>query len=241
MFKQVVIFSSCDRRLTVIPDGNRWRWWVRARRTAGGRTAATSVAAVLIVAVVLAAGAGSRFRGGGHKLDAEVTTELGTRPLVEHAIEHALDGRVGPVVVVTGAASLSLPEALAQRVTIVVNDEWADGQSSSIAAGIACAADLGADHVVIGLGDQPGVTSSAWHTVADAPAEWPIVVATYDGRRGPHPVRLHRSIWPLLPSTGEDGARNVMREHPALVHEVPCSGTAADIDTLEDVQRWKSS
>jgi CTP:molybdopterin cytidylyltransferase MocA len=48
-------------------------------------------------------------------------------------------------------------------------------------------------------------------------------------------------VWPLLPVTGDDGARTVMREHPELVHEVSCSGTAADIDTLEDVQRWKSS
>ena len=193
------------------------------------------------VAVVLAAGAGSRFLGDRHKLAAEVTTELGTRPLVEHAIEHALAAGIGPVVVVTGAAPLALPPALAARVTVVANPAWADGQSSSIAAGIAVAADLGAEHVLVGLGDQPGVAPSAWRTVADASPEWPIVVASYDGRRGPHPVRLHRSVWPLLPVSGDDGGRTVMREHPDLVHEVSCTGTAADIDTMEDVQRWKSS
>ncbi len=193
------------------------------------------------VAVVLAAGAGSRFLGDRHKLVTEVTTELGTRPLVEHAIAHALAAGIGPVVVVTGAASLALPTELATRVTVVANPAWADGQSSSIAAGIAVADGLGAEQVLFGLGDQPGVTPSAWRTVADAPSEWPIVVASYDGRRGPHPVRLHRSVWPLLPVSGDDGARTVMREHPALVHEVSCTGTAADIDTLEDVQRWKSS
>lgn len=193
------------------------------------------------VAVVLAAGAGSRFLGDRHKLATDVTTELGTRPLVEHAIEHALAAGIGPVVVVTGAAPLALPTALAARVTVVANPSWAEGQSSSIAAGIAVASDLGADHVLVGLGDQPGVAPSAWRTVADAPPEWPIVVASYDGRRGPHPVRLHRSVWPLLPVSGDDGGRTVMREHPDLVHEVSCSGTAADIDTLEDVQRWKSS
>ena len=193
------------------------------------------------VAVVLAAGAGSRFLGEHHKLVTEVTTELGTRPLAEHAIEHALAAGIGPVVVVTGAAPIALAKDLTDRVTVVDNPDWADGQSSSIAVGLAVASDLGAEHVVVGLGDQPGVAPSAWRAVAHAPPEWPIVVASYDGRRGPHPVRLHRSVWPLLPVTGDDGARTVMREHPELVHEVSCSGTAADIDTLEDVQRWKSS
>jgi CTP:molybdopterin cytidylyltransferase MocA len=196
---------------------------------------------VLAVAVVLAAGAGSRFLGDRHKLVTDVTTELGTRPLVEHAIEHALAAGIGPVVVVTGAAPIALAKDLTDRVTVVDNPDWADGQSSSIAVGLALASDLGADHVLVGLGDQPGVAPSAWRAVAHAPPEWPIVVASYDGRRGPHPVRLHRSVWPLLPVTGDDGARTVMREHPELVHEVSCSGTAADIDTLEDVQRWKSS
>ena len=195
----------------------------------------------MIVAVVLAAGAGSRYLGDGHKLRADVETDLGRRPLVEHAIARALAGEIGPVVVVTGAAALELPADLADRVTIVANPDWADGQSTSIAVGVAAADSLGADHVVIGLGDQPGVSAAAWRSVARAPAEWPIVVASYDGRRGPHPVRLHRSVWPLLPTSGDDGGRTVMREHPELVHEVACTGTAADIDTLEDVQRWKSS
>ncbi len=193
------------------------------------------------VAVILAAGAGSRFRGGHHKLTTEVTTELGSRPLVEHAIEHAVASGIGPVVVVTGAADIDLPARLAMLVTVVANPAWAEGQSGSIAVGIDAARRLGADHVVIGLGDQPGVTPEAWQAIASAPAEWPVVVASYDGRRGPHPVRLHRSVWPLLTISGDDGARTLMREHPELVYETPCAGTAADIDTLEDVQRWKSS
>jgi CTP:molybdopterin cytidylyltransferase MocA len=196
---------------------------------------------MLVVAVVLAAGAGSRFLGARHKLVTEVTTELGSRPIVHHAIEHALASDVGPVVVVTGAADLGLPSEIGTRVVTVANPSWVDGQSTSIAIGIGVADAMGADQVLIGLGDQPGVSAAAWRTVAQAPAEWPIVVASYSGRRGPHPVRLHRSVWPLLPSSGDDGARTLMREHPTLVHEVPCTGTAADIDTLEDVQRWKSS
>lgn len=201
----------------------------------------------MLVAVVLAAGAGSRFHGPAHKLATPVASDVGTRQLVEHAIVHARDAGIGPVVVVTGAAELDLPAELATTVTVVRNPSWADGQHTSLAAGIDAAGSLGADAVVVGLGDQPGIPSEAWRRVALAPTDWPVVVASYDGRRGPHPVRLHRSIWPELASAHDgrddrdDGARRWMREHPDLVHEVPCPGTAADIDTLEDVQRWKSS
>ena len=193
-----------------------------------------------VVAVLLAAGAGSRFAGPTHKLLAP----LGARTVFEHAFAHVMESAIGPVVVITGAADLSVPTEFAGDatiVTIVHNDAWRDGQGSSLALAVDHATRLGIDHIVMGLGDQPFIDPEAWRLVAGAPPEWPIVVASYHGRRGPHPVRLHRSVWPLLPRTGDDGARTPIRSHPHLVHEVACPGSATDIDTLEDVARWKSS
>ena len=186
-----------------------------------------------LVAVLLAAGGGSRFDGPGHKL----RTVIDGCELFERSLANVTAAAIGRVIVITGAAELCVaPPALERH-----NPDWMLGQAGSLQVALAAAVELDAEFVVFGLADQPGIHPSTWRAVADAAAEHLIVVASYDGRRGPHPVRLHRSLWPLLPATGDDGAKQLVRNHPALVHEVVGEGSAFDIDTLEDAQQWKSS
>jgi molybdenum cofactor cytidylyltransferase len=187
------------------------------------------------VAVVLAAGGGSRFHGPRHKLE----TEIDGVPVASHAVAQALAAGIGPVVVVTGAARLALPDPPpGGRLVEIHNARWADGQMTSIRAGLEAAHTFGAHAIVVGLADQPFVTAEAWRTVAASNS--PIAVATYDGVRG-NPVRLHESVWSLLPPDGDEGARTLIRLRPDLVEPVPCPGSAADIDTLEDLQRWQKN
>ncbi|MCE9622816.1 MAG: DUF501 domain-containing protein [Actinomycetia bacterium] len=178
-------------------------------------------------AALLAAGGGSRFDGASHKLLAP----LDGRPVWEWALAAMVEAELAPLIVVTGAIELDLPAGIIE----VRNRHWADGQATSLMCAVAAARDTDADSLTIGLADQPQVPSSAWRTVTDAPAEYQIVVATYDGKPGPHPVRLARETWSMLPASGDDGARGLIRGQPDIVHRVACEGSAADIDTLNDL------
>ncbi len=182
----------------------------------------------MVAAVVLAAGSGSRFDGDTHKLLAPLRGST----VFEHALT-AARGSGLDVYVVTGAVDLD--DVLTEDVTSVHNAAWADGQAASVQVGIAAARAAGHDAVVVGLGDQPFISATAWRSVAESDAA--IAVATYDGQRG-NPVRLDASVWGLLPEVGDEVGRALMRSRPDLVRPIPCAGHATDIDTLEDLHRW---
>ena len=89
--------------------------------------------------------------------------------------------------------------------------------------------------VVVGLGDMPLISSSAWAAVAEA--DTVLGVATFSGNRRP-PVKIHHELWPLIPLSGDEGARSLLRLRPDLVNDVPCEGNPIDIDTRGDLARW---
>ena len=181
--------------------------------------------------IILAAGGGTRFAGPGHKLRADAA---GT-PVVARALDALVASRLELLAVVTGAVAID--DLVPAGVEIVPNAAWESGQASSLAAGVRWARAAGADAIVVGLGDQPGVRSESWRAVAAATAT-PIAIATYDGHRG-HPVRIHRDLWDRLPTEGDAGARALIAASPGQVTEVPCTGDPLDVDTVEDLSRWR--
>ncbi|MEM7275151.1 MAG: nucleotidyltransferase family protein [Actinomycetota bacterium] len=207
----------------------------------------------MIAGVVLAAGAGSRFlasqdgadRSAGGSApwragaaDHKLVAPFRGKPLASWAIEAAAEAGFDHVLVVSGAVELdgAIGEAAGgDAVRVLSNSRWAEGQATSLALAVDEARRLGCRAVVVGLADQPLVPASAWRAVGAAVG--PIVTATFDGSRRP-PVKLGAAVWGDLPTTGDEGARTVMRLRPELVSELPCNGNPIDIDTVEDLQRW---
>ncbi len=183
-----------------------------------------------IAAVVLAAGAGSRFGGDDHKL----LTSVRGKPVVRHVIDAAVDADFDEVIVVSGAVDLR--DLVPDGVTLIHNEKWEDGQATSLRAAVAYADMRKHAAVVVGLGDSPGVDAAAWRAVADADAE--LAAAEFDGARRP-PVKLGASMWASLPISGDEGARSLLNARADLVRSVPCGGDPADIDTQEDLRRWR--
>ncbi len=182
--------------------------------------------------VLLAAGAGTRFAGSEHKLLAAIEG----RSVVSRSLDALCGAGLDAVVVVTGAVDLS--EVLAEAggvIAVVANERWETGIASSVHCAARWAWDAGHEAAVVGLADQPFVTSAAWRAVGASAGR--IAVATYGGRRG-NPVRLAREVWPLLPRDGDEGARTLIRRFPQIVVPVACEGLPDDIDTVEDLRRW---
>jgi molybdenum cofactor cytidylyltransferase len=184
----------------------------------------------MIAGVVLAAGAATRF--GGRKQLAE----LDGRPLLEHALEAMESAPVADRIVVLGADA----EEILARVDLhgaraVVCDDWAEGQSASLRAGID-AAGPDAEAVVVTLGDQPHIATRAIAAViAGRGGGAQAVRATYDGTPS-HPTLIERELFPALHQlTGDEGARVVLQG--ARVTDVPCDGIGdpADVDTPDQL------
>lgn len=180
------------------------------------------------VGILLAAGAGSRYTGESHKLHADI----GGIPVWEHALTQLIAANIGPTIVVTGAVTLDLAD---HDIYEVHNPRWDEGQSTSLRAAIDIATQLNVDAAVIGLADQPGITSEAWSKLAQSTST--IATALYHDTPG-HPVRIASSLWPELPDSGDFGARALLRKYEHHVERIPCSGSPFDIDTTKDLDEW---
>lgn len=185
--------------------------------------------------LVLAAGSGERFRASGGD-GPKVLSVVRGQALVAHVLAAICTAGLDDVAIVEGADDLH--DVVPAGVTRLHNPRPADGIASSLWLGVAAARAGGHDAVVVALADQPGVTADAVSLLARQPANPPIAVATYAGRRGT-PVRIHASVWDLLPATGDEGARTLMRGRPELVLDVPCTGAPDDVDTVQDLDRLR--
>jgi CTP:molybdopterin cytidylyltransferase MocA len=172
--------------------------------------------------VLLAAGAGTRY--GMPKVLAEQGEWLRSGVM-------ALDaGGCDDVVVVLGAAIVDVPVPA----RAVVADDWADGLSASLRAGLSAVQKGPAEYAVLHTVDAPDVGADVVQRVLDAAraSASGLARARYGDTPG-HPVVIARRHWPELLGVlaGDEGARPFLRARTDVV-DVDCAdlATGADID-----------
>jgi CTP:molybdopterin cytidylyltransferase MocA len=188
----------------------------------------------LIGGLVLAAGAGTRF-GTPKQL-----ADLDGRPLLEHSIRALVGSPVERVVVVLGSAADQVTAGVdAHGARMIFCERWDEGQSASLAFGLAELSDCEA--VVVTLGDQPRVATEAVRRVIDARGPGVDAArATYGGLPG-HPVLLESALFGRMRDvTGDHGARNLLLSVHSV--DVPCDdlGGGEDVDTPAQLDALRS-
>lgn len=189
-----------------------------------------------VCGIVLAAGQGTRM---GERV--KQLLPLGGAPLLQRAIDAASAADLTDLRVVLGHEAERIAAAI--RVPaggeVVVNPLHAEGQSTSLRAGLAAAPE-GSRAALVLLGDQPEVRVDAIRTVID----WfwvhdaTVVRAAYRGRPS-HPVLLARRAWAGAEELrGDVGFRALLAAHAGRVDLAECGGEPPeDVDTLEDYER----
>ena len=187
----------------------------------------------MLAAVILSGGASSRM--GSPK----ALLAYQGRPFLEHLLEVTTHSRIGVRRVVLGAHA----EPIAKNIhlaadEIVINDEWEQGQLSSIQAAIR-SLPAGTDGLLLCLIDHPLISAALVDELIEqfyaAPKK--IVLPVHKSRRG-HPVIFPAHLYDeLLQAPLDKGARAVVWAHANEVLQVPteeegCVLNLNDPDTL---------
>ena len=199
----------------------------------------------MIRAIVLAAGASSRMG------QAKAALPLGTTgdTVVSRVVATLLAAGLPSVAVVAGAHIDAVRAAMPRfepRARVIEHPGWAQGQLSSLLAGLAAVDDPNLEAVLVTLVDVPLVRPDsvaaivhAWRQ-SRAPIVRPVDAATSlraGGQRHGHPVVFDRSVFDdLRRADPAVGAKAVFAAHASRRLDVSISddGAFVDMDTPED-------
>jgi molybdenum cofactor cytidylyltransferase len=186
-----------------------------------------------ISAVVLAAGMSSRMHGRNKLL-----MPWAGKTVIAYAVENLMQARVQQVVVVLGfAADKIQAEIRESEVCFVMNQDYAQGMSTSIVAGVQAVSE-NAQAILISLGDMPLVNASDLNRLISAFEDAhgaTIALPVFKGRPG-NPVIFnvcHKDE--MLKLRGDVGCKSILSCHPQQVLEVEMENAhiLCDVDTVE--------
>ena len=178
--------------------------------------------------VILSSGAGTRC--GEPKVSALVSD--GVR-FLDAVCDAARWSGADPIIAVV-PPGVAVPDG----VRAVVNAAATAEQVASLRLGLAQLANVPVNAALVWPVDHPFVRVESALAVVDAARRTgaPIVVPVHEGRRG-HPAWFARDTWRELMTVRDGGARAVVRDYGARVHEVLVAdaGVNCDIDTRADL------
>lgn len=201
----------------------------------------TSASPASVHGVVLAGGTSSRLGQPKQLLD------VGGEPLLNHVLRAAAMSALESVVLVLGHDADRIAGEIGDfGQATIVNRRYAEGQSTSLQAGIAALPDDTAAALVL-LGDQPLITPTLIDRMIErfrlAASYQGFVQCQYQGVTAP-PAVIGRGWYPAVKGiTGDQGARDLMRANPTHVVTVEADiPRPDDIDTIDDYRalltRW---
>jgi molybdenum cofactor cytidylyltransferase len=168
--------------------------------------------------------------------------KIGDRTFVRHIVEMYKSSVVRKTVVVLGAHAAETQKDLSGLdVVVAKNQDYIQGQLSSVIVGIRAADSLGSNAILVHPVDHPLIRRK---TINDLVARFQeaqslIVVPSFKGRRG-HPVLFSAKLFDELQKAPPDiGARSVIWSHAEDVVEIETDdeGVITDIDTPEQYER----
>ncbi|MGQ9477128.1 MAG: nucleotidyltransferase family protein [Candidatus Bipolaricaulia bacterium] len=195
---------------------------------------------IMIPGVVLAAGEGSRFKGGNKLL-----LPFRGEPVIYHVVHEALKSKLDQVILVLGYQDERVLAALGElaqtpKLKAVKNGDWRSGRASSVRVGIA-ALPGEAQGALFLQGDMPLVTSELIDLVLEGllKSGAPLCFPVYKGEKG-HPVAFARELLPELARLeGDKSGLSVVKSYWDLAYKLPLEdgSTQFDLDTEEDYAR----
>lgn len=187
--------------------------------------------------ILLAAGASRRMRGKDKLLE-----EIEGNSLLRRSAEAACASDAGKVHVVLAPGNKQRLAVLSgMDLDIVTALDAHEGMAASLSVGVQSAS--GADAVIVMLADMPEISQHHLNALIAAfdPAAGHEICrpVSAHGRPG-HPVLFGRRFFEsLMDLKGDQGARNVVKDAPEFVRDVPSEGDAVLLD-LDTPEQWEA-